>query len=63
MPNTSCGNSSISPAIAPSTPWMRAMPSPTEIDRPDFGDVDVDGVVADVVANDFGDFSALICMH
>ena len=38
---------------------MRAMPSPTEIDRAHFGDVDVDGVVADVVADDLGDFVGL----
>src|SRR5438309_5433723 len=34
MPNTPCGNSSISPAIALSTPWMRAMPSPIEMMLP-----------------------------
>ena len=34
MPNTPCGNSSISPAMARSTPWTRAMPSPTEITLP-----------------------------
>ena len=34
MPNTPCGNSSISPAIALSTPWTRAMPSPIEMMLP-----------------------------
>ena len=34
MPNTSCGNSSISPAIVFSTPCTRAMPSPTETTVP-----------------------------
>ena len=34
MPNRPCGNSSISPAMARSTPWMRAMPSPTEMTVP-----------------------------
>ena len=56
MPNTPCGNSSISPAIARSTPCTRAMPSPIEMTRADFGDVDFHGVAADLVANDLGDF-------
>ena len=34
MPNTPCGNSSISPAIAFSTPCTRAMPSPIEMMLP-----------------------------
>ena len=34
MPNTPCGNSSISPAIVFSTPCTRAMPSPTETTVP-----------------------------
>ncbi len=34
MPNTPCGNSSISPAIAFSTPCTRAMPSPMEMMLP-----------------------------
>ena len=34
MPNSPCGNSSISPAMARSTPWMRAMPSPHEMTVP-----------------------------
>ena len=55
MPNTPCGNSSISPAIAFSTPCTRAMPSPIETMRADFGDVDVDGEAADLVADDLGD--------
>ena len=56
MPNTPCGNSSISPAIVFSTPCTRAMPSPIDDDRADFGDVDVDRVAADLVADDLGDF-------
>ena len=55
MPNTPCGNSSSSPAIAFSRPWTRAMPSPIETMRADFGDVDVDGVAADLLADDLGD--------
>ena len=55
MPKTPCGNSSISPAIVFSTPCTRAMPSPTDDDRADLGDVDVDGVAADLVADDLGD--------
>ena len=31
------------------------MPSPIETTRADFGDVDVDGVAADLVADDLGD--------
>src|SRR5262245_30618243 len=34
IPNTPCGNSSISPAIALSTPCTRAMPSPSEMMLP-----------------------------
>src|SRR5436190_9837099 len=34
MPNTPFPNSSISPAMARSTPWTRAMPSPTEMTLP-----------------------------
>ena len=34
MPNRPFGNSSISPAMARSTPWMRAMPSPTDTTVP-----------------------------
>src|SRR5262245_35647735 len=34
MPNTPCGNSSISPAMACSTPCTRAMPSPIEMMLP-----------------------------
>ena len=34
MPKTPCGNSSISPAMARSQPWTRAMPSPIEITVP-----------------------------
>ena len=34
MPKTPCGNSSISPAIVLSTPWTRAMPSPTATTDP-----------------------------
>ena len=34
MPNTPCGNSSISPAMARSQPCTRAMPSPSEMTVP-----------------------------
>ena len=34
MPKTPWGNSSISVAIAPSMPWMRAIPSPTDTTVP-----------------------------
>ena len=56
MPNTPCGNSSISPDMVLSTPCTRAMPSPTDTTRAHLGDVDVDGVAADLVADDLGDF-------
>ena len=59
MPNRLCGNSSISPAIARFDAVNARDAVADRDDRADFGDVDVDGVVADVVADDLGDFFGL----
>ena len=59
MPNTPCGNSSISPAIARLDAVHARDAVADRHDRADFGDVDVDGVVADLVADDLGDLFGL----
>ena len=55
MPKTPCGNSSSSPAIA----LLEAVDARDAVadrdDGADFGDVDVDGVAADLLADDPGD--------
>ena len=56
MPKTPCGNSSISPAIVVLDAVHARDAVADRHDRADFGDVDVDGVAADLVADDLGDF-------
>jgi hypothetical protein len=56
MPNTPCGNSSISPAIARSMPCTREMPSPIAMTVPTSATSTVARIAADLVANEFGDF-------
>ena len=56
MPNTPCGNSSISPAIVVLDAVDARDAVADRDDRADFGDVHVDGVAADLVADDLGDF-------
>ena len=59
MPNTPCGNSSISPAIARFDAVDARDAVADRDDGADFGDVDVDGVAANLVADDLGDFFGL----
>ncbi len=56
MPNTPCGNSSISPAIVLFDAVHAGDTVADRHDRADLGDVDVDGIAADLVADDSGDF-------
>ena len=56
MPKTPCGNSSISPAIVFCDAVHARDAVADRHDGADFGHVDVDGVAADLVADDLGDF-------
>jgi len=56
MPFTPLANSTISPAWTLSSPWMRAMPSPTESTLPTSETSASVPEIGDLVLDDLGDF-------